>query len=70
MVAILVLYIACGLAHVDGTGWLLLGYFAAMTTGFVLFERAEFRIFGLSPGIWRRRKMVYRDVFGLGRRRR
>jgi len=67
MLAILVLYIACGLAHVHGASWLLLAYLAAMTTGFVLLERAGVRIFGLSQGIWSRRKMVYRDVFTLGR---
>ncbi|WP_221328311.1 hypothetical protein [Actinoplanes sp. L3-i22] len=67
MVAILVLYVACGLARVDGTGWLLLAYLVAMTSGFVLLERAGVRIFGFSQGIWSRRKMVYRDVFALGR---
>jgi len=70
MVAILVLYIACLLARIDGAGWLILVYLVPMTTGFVLLDRAGVRIFGLSEGIWNRRKMVYRDVFFLGRPRR
>jgi hypothetical protein len=38
MVAILVLYIACGRLRVHGAGWLLLAYLAAMTTRFVLLK--------------------------------
>ncbi|MCU7722638.1 hypothetical protein ODJ79_02815 [Actinoplanes sp. KI2] len=68
MVVILVLYIVCELAHVPGDGWLLLAYFVAMTAGFVLLDRAGVRISGFSAGVWSRRKMVYRDVFALGRR--
>jgi hypothetical protein len=68
MIIILFPYIGLAMAGLGGTLWLLLAYLAAMTTGFVLLDRAGVRIFGLSDGIWIRRKIVYRDVFGLGRR--
>jgi hypothetical protein len=48
--------------------WFVLAYLAAAVTGSVLLERAGVRVFGLSEGIWSRRMMVYKDVFGLGRR--
>lgn len=52
MIIILFLYIGLAMAGVGGTLWLLLAYLAAMTTGFVLLDRAGVRIFGLSDGIW------------------
>lgn len=67
MIIILFLYIGLAIAGVGGALWLLLAYLAAMTAGFVLLDRAGVPIFGWSEGIWARRKMVYRDVFGLGR---
>jgi hypothetical protein len=68
MIIILLLYVGFGISGLGGTPWSLLAYLVAMTTGFVLLDRAGVRIFGLSEGIWTRRKMVYRDVFWLGRR--
>jgi len=50
--------------------WFVVVYGGAVTAGYVLLDRAGVRVFGFSDGIWsRRRKMVYQDVFGLGRRR-
>jgi hypothetical protein len=41
---------------------------AAVICSYALFERAGVRLFGLSDGVWDRRKAVYRDIFGLARR--
>jgi hypothetical protein len=49
--------------------WFVLAYVAAVIAGYALLDRAGVRVFGLSDGVWSRRKMVYQDVFGLGRRR-
>jgi hypothetical protein len=48
--------------------WFVLAYLAAAISGYVLLDRAGVRVFGLSDGIWSRRKMVYKDVFTLSRR--
>jgi hypothetical protein len=66
MVLCLVVFAGFVAADADGETWALIAYLVAMTAGFVLLDRAGVRIFGFSEGIWKRRKMVYRDVFGLG----
>src|SRR3954469_20501974 len=48
--------------------WFILAYAAAGISGYVLLDRAGVRIFGLSEGIWSRRRMVYRDILGLSQR--
>ena len=48
--------------------WFVLAYIAAAISGYVLLDRAGVRVVGLSDGIWSRRKMVYKDVFGIGSR--
>jgi len=71
MLAVLALQVAlmaAGIVRGRVGIWLLLAYVAAAICGYVLLDRAGVRVFGLSDGIWSRRKMVYRDVFGLGRR--
>jgi hypothetical protein len=45
-----------------------LAYFAVLLYGYVQLDRAGVRMTGLSKDAWRRRRMVYRDVLGLGRR--
>jgi hypothetical protein len=47
---------------------LLLAYLAAVLYGYLQFNRAGVRVTGMSKGVWSRRKMVYKDVLGLGRR--
>lgn len=46
----------------------LLAVLTAGIAGYVLLDRAGVRVFGFSYGIWSRRKMVYKDVFGVGGR--
>ena len=70
MLAVLVLQIAltaAGIVPGRVAIWFLLAYLAAAICGYVLFDRAGVRVVGVSDGIWGRRKMVYKDVFGLGR---
>jgi hypothetical protein len=48
--------------------WFVVAYVAAAISGYVLLDRAGVRVFGFSDGISSRRRMVYKDVFGMGRR--
>ena len=48
--------------------WFVLAYIAAAISGYVLLGRAGVRVFWPSDGVWSRRKMVYKDVFGIGGR--
>jgi hypothetical protein len=45
-----------------------IAYLAAVLYGHQQFRRAGVRVTGMSKGVWGRRRMVYRDVLGLGRR--
>ena len=48
--------------------WFLVAYCVSAVTGYICFGRAGIRIVGYSAGIWSRRRLVYRDVLGIGRR--
>ncbi|RSM60253.1 hypothetical protein DMB66_25240 [Actinoplanes sp. ATCC 53533] len=50
------------------TTLLWLANLAAVLYGYLQFSRAGVRVTGMSKDVWSRRRMVYRDVFGLGRR--
>jgi hypothetical protein len=45
-----------------------LAYLAVVLYGYMQFNRAGVRLSGMSQAVWSRRRMVYRDVFGFGRR--
>ncbi|GAB1644267.1 hypothetical protein [Krasilnikovia sp. MM14-A1259] len=47
---------------------LMLTYLTAVFYGLLQFDRAGMRVSGWSKGVWRRRKVVYRDVIMIGRR--
>jgi hypothetical protein len=47
--------------------WFVLGYVAAVISGYTLLAKAGVQVFGIAEGIGHRRKTVYRDVVGLGR---
>jgi hypothetical protein len=74
MLAVLAVQVVLKIAGVIGDYygpvgiWFVVAYVAAAISGYVLLNRAGVRVFGLSDGIWSRRKLVYKDVFGLGRR--
>jgi len=43
-------------------------YSVAVLYGYFKFSRAGVGVTGLSEGVWSRRRMVYRDVLGIGQR--
>ncbi|UQU64907.1 hypothetical protein COUCH_00635 [Couchioplanes caeruleus] len=45
-----------------------LAYLAVVLFGLLKFSRAGVRITGTSQDVWSRRRVVYKDVMGLGRR--
>lgn len=51
-----------------GVIWFLVSYCVPMVTGYICFGHAGIRILGYSDGVWGRRRMVYRDVVGIGHR--
>jgi hypothetical protein len=70
MVAFLIVQISLLIAYRGGApsaGWFLVAYGVPLVVGYICFARAGINILGYSPGVWSRRRTVYRDVLGIGR---